>query len=398
MNTMQTDYLIIGAGIIGLTTAYYLRKKYPIHSITIIEKEPDVAQHASGRNSGVLHSGLYYANNSMRAKYCKLGAIKIKEYCAEKSILFNSCGKVIVATNENEIEDLQQLYERAINNKVNVKLIDEQELAIIEPNAKTSHYALYSPDTASFDAKSICQHLKDDLLKMSVQFKFTTEFQVKIDNNHIKTNHEIIAYGTLINCAGTYADKIAQQYGLVERYTLIPFKGMFLYAENIAENFSKHIYPMPDKKLKFLGSHFSPEYDGKIKVGPTAVPCLSRENYSWLSNLRFNEMKEIITTELKLLINNTFNFRDLALSEIKKQTKKGLIKHSAKLVKDINQFRFTNWGVSGILPRLYDIKNQEIVDDFLIETTQNSVHIINSVSPAFTASFAFSQHIVNTYL
>lgn len=395
---MQSDYLIIGAGIIGLTIAYHLQRRYPHRSILIIDKEADVAQHASGRNSGVLHAGLYYANDSLRAKYCKVGATKIKQYCEEKNIPLNICGKVIVAKNENEIDDLKQLYQRAVTNGVNVQLVDEAELSIIEPAAKTTQHAIYSPDTASFHAEAICGHLKDDLQKAGVTFQFNTQFQSKVDLNCLSTNNGPIHYGTLINCAGAYADNIAKCYGLVENYTLIPFKGVFLYVENLAGNSLKHIYPLPDKKLKLLGAHFSPEYNGRIKIGPTAVPCLSRENYSWLSNLHFNEMKEVLTAELHLLINNTFNFRDLAMAEIKKQTKAGLMRHAASLVKDIHLFRCANWGKPGILPRLYDMKKQEIVDDFIIQTNTNSVHIINSVSPAFTASFAFSENVVNTYL
>lgn len=395
---MKTDYLIIGAGIIGLTLAYYLQKKYPQRSILIIDKEADIATHASGRNSGVLHSGLYYAADSLRAKYCKAGAVKLKEYCVEKNIALNECGKVIVAANEQQVDDLRRLYQRAIDNGVNVELIDEQQLSILEPVAKTTQYALYSPDTASFHARAICDALRIDLKEVGVKFQFSTAFISKINDHCVQTNNGVIEHDCLINCAGAYADKLAQCYSLVENYTLIPFKGKFLYVENLAGNSIKHIYPMPDKKLKLLGAHFSPEYNGAIKIGPTAMPCLSRENYSWLSNINFHEMKEIVLAELRLLVNNTFNFRDLALSEVKKQSKKGLMAHAAHLVKDIHLFKPVAWGSSGIMPRLYDIKKQEIVDDFLIEKSANSIHIVNSVSPAFTASFAFSEYVVESHL
>lgn len=382
---MQTHFLIVGAGIIGLTVALHLKKKYPHKSILIIEKESTIAQHASGRNSGVLHAGLYYANDSMRARYCRLGAEKIKTYCLEKNIPLNSCGKVVVTTKDEECEDLQQLYQRAIQNGVRVDWLNEQQLAEIEPTAKTIQHAIYSPETASFDAIKICQSLKDDLTTMGVKFQFNMLFFPKIN----------IEYDYLVNCAGCYADKIAQSYGLAENYTLIPFKGIFLYVDDLKNQCSRHIYPLPDKKLKLLGAHFSPEYDGKIKIGPTAMPCLSRENYTWLSNLHFNEMKEILFAEWNLFYHNTFNFRQLALQELQKQTQKGLMKYAAKLVKDINQFKPTHWGKPGILPRLYDLKKQEIVDDFIIKKTPNSIHVINSVSPAFTASFAFSEYIVS---
>lgn len=395
---MEADYLIIGAGIIGLTTAYYLRQKYPDKSILIIEKEPDIAMHASGRNSGVLHAGLYYANDSLRAKYCVAGAKKIREFSILNNIQINQCGKVIVAQNINEVESIKSLYQRAIANGVNVQLISENELAIIEPAAKTCQLAIYSPDTASFNAKGICNQLRADLIESGVRFSYSTQYIKKTSNNQIVTDKVDINFATLINCAGMYADKIARDYDLIPDYTLIPFKGVFLYCNDLTGNYKKHIYPMPDPKLKLLGVHFSPEYDGKIKIGPTAMPCIARENYHWLDNWRFNEIKEVLATEFKLLISNKLNFRDLALEEMKKQTKGGLINYASKLVKDIRQFEFTHWGIPGIQPRLYNMKKSEIMDDFLIERSVNSVHVINSVSPAFTASFAIGEHIVEAYL
>lgn len=394
----QTDFLIIGAGIIGLTIARELQQKYPDKSILVIDKEDWVARHASGRNSGVLHAGLYYATDSLRAKFCVAGSRMLREYSKEHKIPLNECGKVVVAANEAETVQIEQLYRQAISNGVNCQLIDEKELAEIEPAAKTVGHAIYSPDTASFHALAICSELQRELALKGVKFQFKSSYQEHINGNCIRTDRGQIEYGTLVNCAGMYADKIAGDFGLIEDYTLIPFKGVFLYCNDLVGNYRRHIYPLPDSKIKLLGVHFSPEYDGKIKVGPTAVPCLARENYSWLENWRFNEMREVLHTEFKLFWSNKFNFRDLALAELKKQSKKGLIKYATNLVKDINQFEFTNWGTAGIQPRLYNLKKQEIMDDFLIECGLNSVHIINSVSPAFTASFAFSQHVVDNYL
>lgn len=395
---MEADYLIIGAGIIGLTTAYYLQQKHPNKLILIIEKESDIAMHASGRNSGVLHAGLYYANDSLRAKYCVAGASKIREYSLANNIQINQCGKVVVAQSTDEIEAIKALYQRALDNGVNVQLINEKELSEIEPTAKTSQVAIHSPNTASFHAKAICNQLRKDLIKAGVRFSYATQYLKTINNNEVFTSLGNIHFGTLINCAGMYADKIARDYGLVKDYMLIPFKGVFLYCNDLSGQYKKHIYPLPDPKLKLLGVHFSPEYNGQIKIGPTAVPCIARENYHWLENWRFAEIKEVLSTEFKLLITNSFNFRDLAIAEMKKQTKGGLINCAAGLVKDIRQFEFTNWGHPGIQPRLYNIKKFEIMDDFLVESAGNSVHVINSVSPAFTASFAIGEHIVDKYL
>ncbi|MBP9777758.1 MAG: FAD-dependent oxidoreductase [Rickettsiaceae bacterium] len=394
----EFDYIIVGGGIIGLTIARSIKCKYPKSSILIIEKEADVAQHASGRNSGVLHAGLYYAQDSLKSKFCKAGSKLLIDYCIDKGIQINRCGKVIIANNAADLDVLYKLYNKAYANKVDVKIIDEYELGEIEPCAKTYEKALYSPATASFNAVGICMSLKKDLASKDIKFVFNNKHLEPIDNHTIQISTGIVNYKTLINCAGMYADKIAQAFGLNLDYLLIPFKGVFLEAKDLIGNFRTHIYPAPNPKLNLLGVHLSPDYQGKIKLGPTALPCLARENYNWLSNLKFNEVKEVVSSEFKLFIHNKNGFRDHLLLELKKQSKRGLIAHSSKLVKDITQFKFTGWGSTGIQPRLYNLTNHTLIDDFVIKSINSSIHIINSVSPAFTASFAFSEYVVDNYL
>ncbi|MCC2644295.1 MAG: FAD-dependent oxidoreductase [Burkholderiales bacterium] len=392
------DYVIVGGGIIGLTIGCSIKRKYPQSSLLLIEKEADVAKHASGRNSGVLHAGLYYAQDSLKSKFCKEGSKLLIDYCNNKGIGINRCGKVIVAASAEELDILYNLYNKACANKVDVKIVDEYELDEIEPCAKTYEKALYSPATASFNALGICMSLKKDLTSEGVQFLFNNKRLELIDNNTIHTSIGIVNYGTLINCAGMYADKIAQSFGLNLDYLLIPFKGVFLEATDLIGNLKTHIYQAPNSKLSLLGVHLSPDYQGKIKLGPTALPCLARENYNWLSNLKFNEVKEVVWSEFKMVIHNKNGFRDHLLVELKKQSKQGLINHSSKLVKNIKQFNFNGWGITGIQPRLYNLANHTLIDDFMVKSINSSIHIINSVSPAFTASFAFSEYVVEHYL
>lgn len=396
-NNKNYDFVIIGAGIIGLTVAKNLQQKYSNSKILVLEKESAVALHASGRNSGVLHAGLYYAQDSLKSKFCISGSKLLTQYCHKNNITLNKCGKVVVVCNNEDLQELQLLYKKALDNGANIQLIDEEELNFIEPFAKTYKQAIFSPDSSSFDGKKICLTLQKELEANKVDFSFNTKY-INGNNNFINTSNGVISFGVLINCAGMYADKIAINYNAIDDHILIPIKGVFLNVSLNLGQLKKHIYRVPDKNLKLVGVHFSPDAYGNVKLGPTAIPCLSRENYQWLSNLKFNEIKEVLLSEFKLFLHNKDSFRTQLFEEIKKQTKKGLIKYGSNLVKNINQFQFTNWNTPGIQPKLYNTKTQKLINDFVIKKQGNTLHIINSVSPAFTASFAFSKYIVDTYL
>ena len=213
---MKYDYLIVGAGIIGLTIAYELNKRNSTLKIAIIEKEDDVAKHASGRNSGVLHAGFYYTKNSLKAMLTMLGNKKMKEFCYDNKIKVNKTEKIVVAQNKEELKTIDELYRRAKKNGVDVSIISSKEVRKIDPNIKTYKKALYSPTTASVDPKQVCFKLKENLIDRGVEFKFNYSF----DNVDFDYNY-------LINCAGLYADKIAKQFGLAKNYTILPFRGAY---------------------------------------------------------------------------------------------------------------------------------------------------------------------------
>jgi len=287
---VKYDYLIVGAGNIGMTIAYELYKKSPEAKIAIIDKEDDVAKHASGRNSGVLHAGFYYTADSLKARFTVDGNKKMKEFCKANEIFVNETQKIVVAKNESELKSIYELQKRAEINNVNTKIISEKEVSEIDPNIKTYKKALFSPNTASVDPKEVCFKLKEVLEGKGIEFFFNTPFE----QSNLK-------YEYLINCAGAYSDKIAQRFGLAKHYTMLPFKGIYLKYKTNKTDVKTNIYPVPNLKNPFLGVHYTVTSDNSIKIGPTAIPAFWRENYSGLGQFNMLEMINIIYYATKLL-------------------------------------------------------------------------------------------------
>ncbi|MBU2530717.1 MAG: L-2-hydroxyglutarate oxidase [Elusimicrobia bacterium] len=395
----KTDYLIIGAGIIGLTLAKQLKEMFSDKTIVILEKENDVAEHSSGRNSGVLHAGFYYTANSLKARFTREGNRVMKNYCKEKGLKINECKKVVVARDEKELKALYELEKRGKVNGVDVRIIDEKELEEIEPNAKTFQKALYSPTTATVDPIEICQALKKELLVSGVIFKFSEGYKKRLSNNSLRTQKgAVIEAGKIINCAGLYADKIAKDYGFCKDFTIIPFKGIYLKYTFEDKPVKTNIYPVPNILNPFLGVHYTVTVDGNIKIGPTSMPAFWRENYSGFKNLKIPELISVISYEAKLFFTNAFGFRALAFHEILKYWRRHFTGLASGLVKNINTKGFNKWEKPGIRAQLLNIKTLELVQDFIVQGDKKTIHILNAVSPAFTSSFPFTKWVIDTYL
>lgn len=377
----EYDYVIIGAGIIGMSIAYELKKQNSDAIIAIIDKEDDVAKHASGRNSGVLHAGFYYSADSLKAKFTVDGNKLMREFCAQYDISVNATQKIVVAQNEKELKGIYELQKRANKNGVNTKIISEQEVHEIDPNIKTYQKALFSPTTASVDPKEVCFKLKDILLQEGINIYFNTKFQ-----------DSTLKYKYLINCAGAYADKIAKSFNIAQNYTLLPFKGIYLKYLKNKTDIKINVYPVPNLLNPFLGVHYTITNDGSIKIGPTAIPAFWRENYKGFDNFSFRELIEVLYYEAKLFILNSFNFRNLAIEEMKNYNKKVFIQKAKDMVYDIeDDFKPMP---AGIRAQLLNTNTNELVQDFIVEHTKNTTHILNAVSPAFTCSFAFAKYVV----
>ncbi len=395
---MKSDFLIVGAGIIGLTIARELLHKFPDSKITFLEKESKIAQHSSGRNSGVLHAGFYYTADSLKAKFTRDGNFAMKEYCNANNLKINYSKKVVVAKDESEEKTIHELYKRGKANNVNVSIINENELYKIDKNIKTSNVALYSPDTATVDPVEVCECLFNELKKKGVEFHFNEEYSTKISEDSIVTkNKNIFYYKKIINCAGLYADKIAKQYGFSKKYTIVPFKGIYLKYKGDNKPVTTNVYPVPNLKNPFLGVHFTITVDGDVKIGPTSIPAFWRENYTGFKNFNILEFINVLYIECVLFIKNKFNFRSLASDEIKKYNRSHFLSLASYMVRDFDKSGFKEWIKPGIRAQLLNVNTNELVMDFIIEGDEKSLHILNAVSPAFTCSIPFSKHIVDSY-
>jgi len=371
--------LIVGAGIVGMSLAYEWRESNPNDEIIIIDKEAHEAFHASGKNSGILHAGFYYNTDSLKAKLTADGNKLMKEFCKVKGIKINETGKLVVAKNEEEVEVLRELERRSKANNAGAYLISEEEAKEIDPNAKTYKYALYSPNTASVNPREVCRVLREDLESKGVKFIFNMPFE--------KYNK---SYDFLINAAGLYADKIAHKFNVGKNYTMLPFKGLYLKYLGV-DKIKTQIYPVPNIKNPFLGVHFTLMADNTIKIGPTAIPAFWRENYSGFNRFNVKEMIEILSVEAKMFFKHKW-FRDLAFYEMRYYLPKNLINEAKKLVYKLRgDFKIYP---PGIRAQLVDLRDLSLVMDFLVEKQQNQIHILNAVSPAFTASFAFAKYVL----
>ena len=394
----HSDILIIGAGMVGLSTAHQILEKFPNLSITILEKELDVGSHSSGRNSGVLHAGLYYEPASLKAKVCVLGAKRLKEWCKEEKIQVMECGKVITPQKPELDKQLEILVERGRANGATVELIDEKQFKELVPDGHTSTgRAIWSSDTCIVKPIQVIQKLKQRIQERGVDFLFFQEHW-KIATNYkqiILADGRKLSYDHLINCAGLQADRVAHQFGVGKKYTMLPFKGSYWQLKKDAPfKFNTNLYPVPDLEVPFLGVHATPSVDGVTYLGPTATPALGRENYKGLQGVEplmtlsfLRHMITQITTDKKMrnyVYNQAFDWApNNFLSAVK------------AIIPKIEMIHIELSSKVGIRPQLYDKNDRKLVQDFVMLDGPSSTHVVNAISPAFTASFELADYILD---
>eukprot|EP01138_Halocafeteria_seosinensis_P012225 gb/GECG01012493.1/.p1 GENE.gb/GECG01012493.1/~~gb/GECG01012493.1/.p1 ORF type:complete len:459 (+),score=48.67 gb/GECG01012493.1/:1-1377(+) len=410
--TRVQDFVVLGGGIIGINIASQLRQRFPGASVTLLEKEHTVGQHASGRNSGVLHAGFYYSSDSLKAKLTRRGNVFLHEYCQEKQLPINTCGKLVVAKNDKELEGLETLYQRGITNGVPLEKISEKEAQELEPMVRTHQQAIWSPTTASADPAQVTTSMAQDAETAGVDiltgkqylqsrgFQQSSSSTVALDVLDNTTKElETLETKHLVNCAGLYADKIAHPFGFGLDYQIVPFKGLYLYCKDV--NLQRLVYPVPQISQPFLGVHFTVTVDGKVKIGPTAIPAFWREQYGpgtdvpLLDRFSWSEITEILVTEASLFYESNFNFRSLALEEMKKYSKRFMAQGASELVRGITLNNFTDYGKAGIRAQLVNMKQRKLEMDFVIEGDSKSTHVLNAVSPAWTCARPFAEIVAD---
>ncbi len=391
---MAPDFLVIGGGIVGLSIAREIKRRFSDTSVTLIEKEPACGLHASGRNSGVLHAGFYYSADSLKAKFTRVGNEAMTAYCEARGIPLNKCGKLVVAKDESELAQLDELMARGARNKVPLESITEEQARVIEPRVKTCQRAIFSPTTSSGDPRRVLAAMQEDATREGVAI-MQGECYVRRDQEGFTTNKRRFTPGHVINAAGLYADKIALDFGFSENYRILPFKGLYLHSEEPVGSLRTNIYPVPDLRNPFLGVHFTVKENGHIKIGPTAIPAFWREQYRSFDNFRFGEFVEILLREAGLMFSSSFDFKQLAIEELKKYSRPHLVALAARLASNVEARHYRRWGQPGIRAQLLDIKAKKLEMDFVIEGGARSTHVLNAVSPGWTCSLPFASYVTD---
>ena len=391
----KTDVLIVGGGIIGLTLARELARGGR-SDIVILEKEPELGRHASGRNSGVLHAGIYYAPDSVKARTCLAGNRLMKAYCREKGLPLVEGGKVIVARSEAELPTLDELFRRATANGARVEWLDEKQLADVEPMARTVGKAIWSRETAVVDPNAVLAALRQDLEAAGVRVVTGVRFLGLAGAGTAVTSAGAVGFRRFVNAAGAWCDEVARAFGVGGEYRLIPFKGIYRKLRPGASfPVNGNVYPVPDVRNPFLGVHFTRSAHGDVYVGPTAIPAFGRANYGLLRGADRGGLG-LLAADAVLFVANP-RFRDVALTEPRKYLAHYFHRDAARLVKRYDPALFPRAEKVGIRPQLVDWRTKELVMDFLVEAKDASVHVLNPISPAFTSSMELARTVAREH-
>ncbi|MBN1796500.1 MAG: L-2-hydroxyglutarate oxidase [Sedimentisphaerales bacterium] len=401
MSDYDYDITVIGGGIVGLAAAYKISQRLPKLSVAVLEKESTLAYHQTGHNSGVIHSGLYYKPGSVKAKTCTDGRKQLVAFAQEHSIPHDICGKIIVAADEKQLPQLNNVYQNGLDNGIEgLERIKPERIKQIEPYCGGID-GLYVPCTGVIDFVKVAQKLAG-LIKTEGENDVRTSCKVTgFERNgqvvHIITNKNKIKTRFVINCAGLHSDRIAKLAGVkAPMYIgvrIVPFRGdYFDLTAEAAQKVKKLIYPVPDPKFPFLGVHFTRTIDGKVECGPNAVFSLKREGYGKFSFSFKDTWQSLIFpgTLIMFAKNMSCGLGEYTRAFCKKLT----VRQLRKLLPSITGSDLIP-GKSGVRAQAVRA-NGEIIDDFEIVATDNMIHVLNAPSPAATASLAIADHITQT--
>jgi len=388
----MTDVVIIGAGIVGLAAASALLDRAPDLKIRILEKEDGPARHQTGRNSGVIHAGLYYKPGGLKARYCAEGVRRTIDFCERHGVAYEQCGKLVVASNANELGPLAEIERRATANGVPVTRIAAEAITEMEPKVVGAG-ALFSPRTGICDYGALCAALVADLRTRGVDIRFNTPLLAARETGDAvvaATQADEVQAKTLVSCAGLAADRVAAFFGLADDFRIIPFRGEYHRLADRFTNYTRRlIYPVPDPRFPFLGVHLTKMIGGFTTVGPNAVLSFGRETYA-RNRLAGRDLASTLAFP---------GFWRLAAA----RWRSGLYEMAGSLSKRIYVARCRKYcpelEVGDLQPYPTGVRAQAVtrdgalVDDFLLKSSRRSLHVCNAPSPAATAAFPIGDAI-----
>lgn len=387
------DVAIIGAGIVGLSTAYQLQLKKPGTKILIIEKEKDVAKHQTGNNSGVIHSGIYYKPGSLKAKNCIQGYKLLIDFAERYQIPYELCGKIIVASDESELQALQNIYDRGLENGLeNLKWLEQGEMKEIEPHLKGVK-GIRVPQTGIIDYTAMSNKLRDLLTENGAELAFENKVKdivVSKDETRIKTDKAEYKSSLIVNCAGLYSDKVARLTNQNVNLKIVPFRGEYFELKEEKRYLVKHlIYPVPDPAFPFLGVHFTRMISGGVEAGPNAVLAYAREGYK-KSDVNLSEFFETLTWPGFQKV--AYKYWRTGLGEFyRSYSKSAFTKALQKLIPEVQSDDLIPGG-AGVRAQACD-KDGGLLDDFMILESKGVINVCNAPSPAATSSLSIGETI-----
>jgi L-2-hydroxyglutarate oxidase len=388
------DVVVVGGGLIGLSTARALRDNYPDLRLLVLEKEAELAQHQSGRNSGVLHSGLYYSPESEKARLTAAGRQAMLAFCDEHKIAYKLCGKVVLATQEQELPCLEALHQRGLENGLDLRLMDENGLREIEPHARALR-SLWVPEAGIVDFPAVNRRLAELLAADGVEVRLGSQvlgIRESADSLQVRTNHGVVRAGYLVNCAGLFSDRLARMAGLDPGVRIVPFRGEYYGLRKEARRWVRGlIYPLPDPNFPFLGVHLTRMIDGQVLAGPNAVFAYAREGYK-ATDFNPADFLEAVTYPgfLRLALGNL----GTGLGEmLRAWSPRAFVRQLQRMLpgieaKDLHPAR------AGIRAQALG-RDGKLVNDFLFAHGDRSLHVVNAPSPGATASLAIGRHVAS---
>lgn len=395
------DILIAGGGIVGLAIALEAKRRQPGASILVVEKERVPGLHSSGRNSGVLHSGIYYPPDSLKAQACRDGSREWLTYCGERRLAVSRIGKLLLPTVKNDGPALDLLAARGASNGVCVERLDEDDLARREPEARSATgEALFVPVTSVVEPLAALMSIVEDARRDGVELEFDCALTaVDQRTRSAICGGERIAFGHAVNAAGLHADTVAHMFGAGRAYALLPFRGAYWKLDPSSGIRLNHlIYPVPDLRVPFLGIHTTTALDGAITLGPSALPALGRENYAGLEGVRPGDLTAILIHLARQFVSGRDGFRTLALNELRHSTRTGFARAAQAIIPRLRPEHLLPCAKVGIRAQMLDRKKRRLVTDFVVETGAASTHVINAISPAFTSAFPLARHVCDRFL
>ena len=399
MREVKGDILILGAGVVGLSLAYRLVERGISKNILIIEKEKKIGLHTSGRNSGVLHSGLYYKPETLKAKVCSKGSKRMREWILDRNLSINDCGKIIVPSSKSDDKMLDTLFERGKKNGCDIEMWTNNKINEFIPNAFSySGRAIWSPKTAVINPKEVLNQLEKELKQKGVRILKESKINNIDSKNRIFeiNNSKKIVYDYLFNTTGLQSDRVSKLFKIDHPYVLLPFKGLYWKLKsNNGIKIKCNLYPVPDLNVPFLGVHFTPNTRGDVYIGPTATSAWGRENYNNFENIEPQMAINNLIILGKQYLYDKGGFRRYVHEQAFQSFKPFLIKAAQKLVPGIKAEHIEYSDKVGIRAQLYDLERMSLVDDFLSINDESSTHVLNAISPAFTSSFELADLIIN---